>query len=228
MAPIKLLVVEDDIASLELMSEVFSSLKAEVHAFSDSQEAAPLVDHEKFDGIFLDLEMPKVDGLQLAHRARGSSRNKSTPIVIVTGREQQDTMRESFATGATFFLQKPIDREKLIRLFRTVRGPMVQSHRRYTRVPLHTDVTCSLGSRTLCGRTWNLSLAGIQVEVDSLPAHETIKLSLKLPNSPIQIDAFGQVAWAKDGRQEIQFTKMSLQNKQQIETFIEQAESSFT
>ena len=85
MATLKLLIVEDDIASLELMAEVFTSLDAEVRSLSDSQQAANLINQEKFDGIFLDLEMPNVHGFDLARRIRNSSWNKNTPIVIVTG-----------------------------------------------------------------------------------------------------------------------------------------------
>ena len=59
MQPLKLLVVEDNLASLELMTEVFTSLKAEVRPISDSEKAVGAVNQEKFDGIFLDLEMPK-------------------------------------------------------------------------------------------------------------------------------------------------------------------------
>ena len=70
MATLKLLVVEDDLASLELMTEVFTSLKAEVRPVSDSEKAADMVNREKFDGIFLDLEMPKVNGFDLARRIR--------------------------------------------------------------------------------------------------------------------------------------------------------------
>src|SRR5579872_6803213 len=62
MLSLKLLVVEDDPASLELMSEVLRSLEAEVRPFSNSQEAAALVHRQKFDGIFLDLEMPNLMG----------------------------------------------------------------------------------------------------------------------------------------------------------------------
>ena len=47
----KLLVVEDDIASLELMTEVFVSLKAQVRPLSDSREAEATVNRENFDGI---------------------------------------------------------------------------------------------------------------------------------------------------------------------------------
>ena|SRR5438094_195933 len=113
MAPLKLLIVEDDIASLELMAEVFTSLQAEVRPVGDSREAVALIDDQKFDGIFLDLEMPNLHGFELARRIRSSSWNKTTPIVIVTGRDEGQTMQEAFAMGATFFLLKPVDRQKL-------------------------------------------------------------------------------------------------------------------
>jgi CheY-like chemotaxis protein len=135
---LKLLVVEDDPASLELMIEVFASLKTNVCPVSDSQKAAALLNQERFDGIFLDIEMPNLNGFELAQVARQSSWNKSTPIVVVTGREQSDTMFQAFATGATFFLQKPIDRLKLAGLLQTVEKPLHESRRRYTRVPMQT------------------------------------------------------------------------------------------
>jgi CheY-like chemotaxis protein len=223
---VKLLVVEDDLASLELMTEVFRSLKAEVRPLSDSQEAAALVERERFDGVFLDLEMPKLNGFQLAEKVRNSPSNKSTPIVIVTGREQRETMQQSFATGATFFLQKPIDRNKLIRLFQTVRGPIIENRRRYARVPLQTKVTCTLGTKTLAGRSWNISQGGMQLEVESLRMNDEIRLSFKLPNSGVQIDALGIVVWAKDDRQGIRFTKVADKVQDQIQRFITEIESS--
>src|SRR6202140_3876719 len=149
MTPLKLLIVEDDLASLELMAEVFTSLKAEVRPVSDSEKAAGIVNQEKFDGIFLDLEMPKLNGFDLARMIRKSSWNQSTPIIIVTGRDERQTMQEAFAIGATFFLQKPVDSQKLSVLFRTVRGGMLENRRRSIRVPLQTDVTCTAGSRTV-------------------------------------------------------------------------------
>ena len=161
MVSLKLLVVEDDLASLELMTEVFTSLKAEVVPVSDSGKAADLVNREKFDGIFLDLEMPNINGFDLARRIRTSSWNKSVPIIIVTGRDDRRTMQEAFEIGATS-LQKPVDRQRLTGLFRTVRGALLENRRRHTRVPLHTAVTCVAGSRTLQGDTWNLSSGGIE------------------------------------------------------------------
>lgn len=226
MDSLKLLVVEDDIASLELMTEVFKSLEAEVRPISDSQIAVKVVNQEKFDGIFLDLEMPKLHGFQLAQKIRESSWNKLTPIVIVTGRDERDTMQQSFATGCTFFLQKPVDRHKLSGLFRTVRGTLFENRRRATRVPMQTEVTCSAGSRTFRGRTWNLSLTGMQLEVDDLKPKETVRVSFQLPSSAIIIEAHGTVVWVKEDRQGVQFTHMSEQNKEEVRTFITQVESS--
>jgi len=224
MGSLKLLIVEDDIASLELMTEVFTSLEAEVSPVSDSQEAAGLVNQERFDGIFLDLEMPNLHGFDLARLIRKSSRNKSTPIVIVTGRDQRDTMQQAFTIGATFYLQKPVDRQKLSILFRTVRGGMVENRRRNTRVPIQTEVMCTVGSRTIRGVTWNLSQGGMQVEAGGLQSGDTVRVSFRLPVSGVSLEAVGTVVWIKENRQGIQFTNVSPQNDQSIRQFIAEVE----
>ena len=220
MTPLKLLVVEDDLASLELMAEVFTSLKAEVRPVSDSEKAVGMVNQEKFDGIFLDLEMPNLSGFDLARLIRKSPWNKSTPIIIVTGRDERDTMQQTFSIGATFFLQKPVDRQKLSALFRTVSGGMLETRRRYTRVPLQTEVTCTVGSRTIRGMTWNLSHGGMQVEVGDLQPKDTVRLSFRLPVSGVSLEAGGTVVWTKETRQGIQFTNVSRQNEESIRKFI--------
>lgn len=224
MTPLKLLVVEDDIASLELMTEVFTSLKAEVRPISDSEKAVGIVNQERFDGIFLDLEMPNLNGFDLARLIRKSSWNKSTPIIIVTGRDERQTMQESFAIGATFFLQKPMDRQKLGTLFRTVTGGMLENRRKSTRVPLQTEVTCTVGSRTIRGMTWNLSQGGMQVEASDLRSKDSVRLSFKLPVSGVSIDAAGVVAWAGEKRQGIQFTTVPESAQQAIRRYIAEVE----
>jgi CheY-like chemotaxis protein len=224
MVSLKLLIVEDDIANLELMTEVFTSLEAEVRPISDSQKAAGLVNQERFDGIFLDLEMPNLHGFDLARLIRKSSWNKSTPIVIVTGRDERETMQQAFTIGATFFLQKPVDRQKLNILFRTVRGGMLENRRRHTRVPIQTDVTCTVGSRTIRGLTWNLSQGGMQVEAGGLEPKDTVRVSFQLPVSGVLLEAVGMVVWVKETRQGIQFTNVSPQIELSIREFISEVE----
>src|SRR6202795_1660234 len=224
MTPLKLLIVEDNLASLELMAEVFTSVKAAVRPVSDSEKAVGMVNQEKFDGIFLDLEMPKLNGFDLARMIRKSSWNKSTPIIIVTGRDERETMQEAFAVGATFFLQKPIDRQKLSKLFRTVRGGMLENRRRYTRVPLQADVACSVGSRTMKGLSWNLSQGGILVEVGGLQLKDSGGLSFRIPGSGAAIEAGGTVVGAKQEREGIQFTNVSAKSQELIRQFISEVD----
>src|SRR5882672_2510878 len=226
MASLKLLVVEDDIANLELMTEVFKTLEAEVRPLNDSESAARVVTQENFDGIFLDLEMPKLNGFELAQKIRESSWNKLTPIVVVTGREDRDTMQKAFAIGATFFLQKPVDRQKLNSLLRTVRGTLLENRRKSARVSLQTEVNCTVGSRTLRGRTWNLSQSGMQLEVEGLKPAETVRVSFRLPSSKVVIDASGTVIWDKDDRQGVQFSHVAPQQQEEIRQFILRAERS--
>lgn len=226
MTALKLLVVEDDPPSLELITEVFRALEADVRPVGESQKAARLVNQERFDGIFLDLEMPGLHGFDLAQIVRSSTWNKSTPIVIVTGREQRDTMHHSFSVGATFFLQKPVDRQKLSNLLRTVRGPIFENRRRYARVPLNAEIKCRVGSRTLNGKTWNLSQGGMQVEVLGLAAGDPITLAFRMPHTGGMIDVSGSVVWSKDDRQGIYFTEISVENQQRLRDFISDVELS--
>jgi c-di-GMP-binding flagellar brake protein YcgR len=134
-------------------------------------------------------------------------------------------MQDAFAIGATFFIQKPVDRQKLNALFRTVSGGMLENRRKYTRVPLQANVACTVGSRAVVGVSWNLSLGGMQVEVGDLKARDTVRLSFQLPTSGAVIDADGIVVWANDNRQGIQFTKVSEQAQQSIRQFMTEVEN---
>jgi CheY-like chemotaxis protein len=224
MSSLKLLVVEDHLPSLEMMDEVFTSHKAEVRPISDSERAADLIRRERYDGIFLNLEMPNMNGFELARRVRESTWNRSTPIVVVTGSDDGTTMQQVFAVGATFFLQKPVDRQRLSSLFRTVHGSFTEHRRRQARVSLQTVVLCDVDSRTVRGVSWNLSRGGIQVDIGNLKQGDMVRLSFRLPVSGVRIDAFGVVVWASETRQGIRFMKMSTQNADAIRQFIADVE----
>jgi len=224
MASLKILVVDDDRTDSELMTEVFTSLQAEVRPVADSDEAIALINQERFDGIFLDLEMPSSQGRGLASLIRGSSWNRTTPIIAVTSREGKQSMQEAFANGANFFLQKPMDRQKLGNLFRSVRGGMLEQRRRYIRVPLQTEVLFDTGSRQLRGVSWNISMGGLQVEA-GLRRGDVVRVQFSLPVSGAAIDAVGTVVWAAAERQGIQFTRISAESEQSIRQLVAEVEA---
>ena len=220
---LQLLVVDDDIPSLELMTAVFESLKARVYPVADSQEAAALVDQQKFDGIFLDLEMPHVHGLELTEKIRSSAWNKSTPVTVITGSENRRVMGQAFENGATFYVLKPIDRQRLTGLYRAVLGTLQENRRRYTRIPLLTDVACSVGRGDLLAKSCNLSQGGIQLEADDLQQGESLRLRFRLPGSNAMIETGGVIVWIGGERRGIQFVGMSTSDQAAIRDFIAQA-----
>jgi DNA-binding response OmpR family regulator len=220
MAALKVLVVEDDPASLELMIEMLKPLKVEARPVRDGQEAADLIKKVEFDGIFLDLNMPTLSGFELARMIRESASNKNTPIIIVTGRDEKDTMYLSFSLGATYFLQKPIDSQQLTPLLQKIRQRSFENRRSRTRVPLNTDVVCTVGPKTLNGVTWNISQGGIQVEVVGLELGDSADLSFILPQAATVIRVKGFVVWAQEGRYGLYFTQVSLEDQASILAYV--------
>ncbi len=227
---LKVLVVEDDAPTLELMDEVLTSLKVEVRAVSDSEQAAGLVNQERFDGIFVDLQMPKVDGFELARRIRASTWNKSTPIVVVTGYDDAKTMQKAFAAGTTFFLQKPVDRQRLTNLFKAARGRMFENRRHFVRVPLQTEVVCQVEHQTFRGTTSNISQGGMLFEVGrSLSPGTTVRLSFRLPGRELRIEVTGVVARVDEKhRAGVRFTHIGARELQLIRDLIGSDDSEST
>jgi CheY-like chemotaxis protein len=220
---LKLLVAEDDAANLELLVELLRSLKTEVHASNDSEEVAKLVEREAFDGIFLDLGMPGLSGFDLAKLIRDSVLNRTTPIVIVTGRDERDTMHLSFSVGATYFLQKPVDQPNLVAILGKLQEPRYENRRRSNRVSLNSEVTCIVGDRTLHGVTWNISQGGIQLEVFGLQKGDQLKMSFLLPNPATIIQCEGVIVWEQEERQGVYFTSMRLEAQDGIRDFVNRA-----
>src|SRR5271155_5662326 len=102
----------------ELIQGMLRSAEIDSFSLTDSREAARLLGKEKFDAIFLDVRMPAPDGIELTKLIRASGINQSTPIVIITGEGENAVLARAFQAGATFFLFKPIDRHRMLRLLR--------------------------------------------------------------------------------------------------------------
>jgi CheY-like chemotaxis protein len=199
---LQVLIVEDDLPSLELMQDVLTGEGAEVVATADTAQAAELIRTRKFDGIFLDLRMPGLNGFQLTELVRESKRNAITPVIIVSG-EDAPAMLAAFESGATFYLAKPVDRNKVLRLFRTTQGGITFNRTRSTRVPLITQVTCVKGVQVFRGTSRNISMGGLLFDGQhDLQPGDQVQISFTLPGSVrpitapafvVRIDAGGQV-----------------------------------
>jgi len=100
----RVLVVDDDPTICELIQEVLSSAQMESFAITDSKKAETHLAQEKFGAVFLDVRMPPPDGIELTRRTRASGLNRTTPIVIITGEDDNAVLARAFEAGANFFL----------------------------------------------------------------------------------------------------------------------------
>ena len=69
-------------------------------------------------------------------------------------------MAKGFEAGASFFVYKPIDRDRLLRLVRAIHGAIEDLHRRTRRVPLSSRVQITFRGQKIEGQTVNMSLEG--------------------------------------------------------------------
>jgi len=126
----QILVIDDDPVTGELIQEALRSADIASLVISDSALAVNQIRSEKFDAIFLDINMPKPDGIQVTQEIRSGGVNVTTPIMIISGENERALLRRAFEAGANFFLYKPIDRHAILRLVRTAEGYIERERQR--------------------------------------------------------------------------------------------------
>jgi phosphoserine phosphatase RsbU/P len=66
------------------------------------------------DIVLLDVVMPEMDGVETCARIRNDQRYSDLPIIMVTSRDDMDTLTKAFVAGATDYVTKPVNRIELI------------------------------------------------------------------------------------------------------------------
>ena len=68
------------------------------------------------DLIVLDINMPKLDGIEVLERLRQDTRTRLTPVVILTSSTQPDDIARAYQAGANSYLSKPVDTSRMLEL----------------------------------------------------------------------------------------------------------------
>lgn len=192
---LRILAVNDEPETLNVFTQTVAALGYEVIALADSLEAARRIASEKFDLIALDAQMPKLDGFELARRVRTSPSNQAVPILMLAAPDAGETVRRGFALGVTFYLEKPLNAEKLRGLFSAARGMIFQQRRRYVRLPVAVPVECTAEGRRFQTRSVDLAQGGILLENSGgLSEGETLQLKFSLPGIREPLSLAGRVA----------------------------------
>lgn len=109
------LIAEDNPVNRMLFESLLSEY-AEIQTVEDGEAAFAMCKQRRFNAILLDLQMPKLNGLeaaQLIHRE--TMLNASTPIILVSANHNDTTSLQLKNAGIKFYLQKPIEEEVLLK-----------------------------------------------------------------------------------------------------------------
>lgn len=109
----KILVIDDDLAILELIKINLQLIGHDVFIADDGIKGFALVKQENPDLVILDVMMPKVDGFTVANRIRNNEDSKDTPILMLTALGMMSDKTKGFDAGVDDYLVKPFELEEL-------------------------------------------------------------------------------------------------------------------
>jgi two-component system response regulator MprA len=113
----RVLVVEDDEEIAQVLQRSLRLEGYEVRIASDGEAALHVHADYVPDLVILDLGLPKMDGIEVARRLRGSD---DVPILMLTARDALDARVEGLDSGADDYLVKPFDRQELLARLRAL------------------------------------------------------------------------------------------------------------
>ncbi|WP_108649428.1 two-component sensor histidine kinase BarA [Dongshaea marina] len=120
---LRVLAVDDNLANLKLISAILEDHVREVVSCSSARDAIDKATHSKFDLIFMDIQMPEIDGLNATLQIREHDRNKETPVIAVTAHTFSEEKALLLREGMDDYLAKPIDERALQKVIERFCGP---------------------------------------------------------------------------------------------------------
>ena len=105
----RVLVVDDDMGMRILIRESLEQEGFEIEEAEDGKQAVELFEDFQPDIILMDVEMPVMDGFSACEALRKLPEGKHTPILMVTGSDDIESVNRAYEVGATDFCNKPIN-----------------------------------------------------------------------------------------------------------------------
>lgn len=188
-APARLLVADDNKVNRLLLTR---SLELQGHRVSCAENGrialemlSASVDHDAFDLMLLDMEMPEMDGFQVLERLAGDRRLRELPVIVTSSLEGVATIVRCIELGAEDYLHKPVNAVLLRARIgaslekKRLRDQQAALVRRFATSEVAQDMQQSgfaLGGRRVQGSVMFSDIRGFTALVESQPPEETIEL----------------------------------------------------
>lgn len=111
----KILIVDDDVELVELMSDAFSmDARFEIKTANNGFEAGMLVKEFRPDLVVLDVMLPDINGKEVCQRVRNDPTMETVKIICISGMVEHDKINDLKLAGANDFMNKPFAVEQLM------------------------------------------------------------------------------------------------------------------
>ena len=108
----KILIIDDEKAIRNTLKEVLEFENYHVESAEDGFSGLDLLDQKKYDLVFCDIKMPKMDGIEFLDFIQ--KKNPEIPVVMISGHGNIETAVESLKKGAYDYIQKPLDLNRIL------------------------------------------------------------------------------------------------------------------
>jgi len=104
-----ILVVEDDLLNLKLICEILKAEGFIVHYAKDGIEAIDMAKKKLYDLILMDIELPRMDGIEATKIIKNILNYKKVPVIALTAYAMRGDKEKFLAAGLDDYISKPID-----------------------------------------------------------------------------------------------------------------------
>ncbi len=195
----RLLIAEDELDLAEALTVFFEKNHFSVDAVHNGFDAYEYASAGGYDGIILDVMMPKMNGLQVLERLRAEG--VATPIMMLTAKGQKDDRVTGFNAGADDYLPKPFDPDELLS---RVRAMLRRAQAYQPSVLTYGDVTLDPASGLLSCGSQSLRLGGREYQV--------MELFLRHPRQVFSAERIMEHVWGWDNEAEINVVWVNISN----------------
>lgn len=117
MAKKRVLIIDDDSRNIFALTATLRARSFECLSCSNALDALVILQtDEVIDAVLIDMMMPEMDGYEAIPRIKAIDRRKDTPIIAVTAQAMVGDREKCLRAGATDYIAKPIDVDRLVRI----------------------------------------------------------------------------------------------------------------
>jgi two-component system chemotaxis response regulator CheY len=110
----RILTIDDSKTIRDMLMLTLAEAGFEVLQAVDGQDGLDVLDKEQVDVVITDINMPRMDGYEVIRHLRSNAAHKSTPILVLTTESEADKKNLARVAGATGWMVKPFDPQRLI------------------------------------------------------------------------------------------------------------------